>query len=206
MKIDTLCLGDYQTNCYIVRAEDSRSCAVIDPGYEAGTILAFLKEKGLQLDAILLTHGHFDHVGGVKPLAKETGCKIWMHAGDCVRMKNPTYSFFFPLAQALDAGVCFCEDSEMIFAGGLNFTVMETPGHTPGSVCYRCEDAMFSGDTLFAGSCGRIDLPGGDRKAMLASLKLLSELEEDCRIFPGHGSDTTLSEEKRFNPYLKGIL
>ena len=206
MKINTLCLGDYQTNCYIVRADGAASCAIIDPGYEAGTILAFLKKEGLQPDAILLTHGHFDHVGAVKELVAATGCGLWMHEGDHSQPQNPTNAFFYPLTNAKFTQVKLCEDREKISAGGLTFTVMATPGHTGGSVCYLCADAMFAGDTLFAGSCGRIDLPGGDRKLMQASLKRLSELEENYRVFPGHGPDTTLFEEKRFNPYLKGIV
>lgn len=206
MKINTLCLGDYQTNCYIVRNDTSTSCAVIDPGYQPERILAFLQREGLTLDAILLTHGHFDHVGGVKELVAATGCALWMHEGDYSQFKNPTNSFFYPLAGADFTEVNFCEDFEIISAGGLTFTVRATPGHTHGSVCYLCQDAMFSGDTLFEGSCGRIDLPGGDRAAMQFSLELLSEMEEDYRVFPGHGAATTLSEERRFNPYLKGIL
>ena len=206
MKIDTLCLGDYQTNCYVVRDEASAACAVIDPGCQSERILAFLEKEGLQLNAILLTHGHFDHVGAVEALVKATGCRIWMREGDYTQRKNPMNDYLYPIHDQNFCEIDFCEEGEMITVGGLTFVTMETPGHTWGSVCYLCEDALFSGDTLFAGSCGRIDLPGGDRAAMLNSLERLAETEGDYRVYPGHGPATTLSEEKRVNPYLKGIL
>ena len=206
MKIDTLSLGDYQTNCYIVRADASETCVLIDPGYEPEKILAWLRKENLALDAILLTHGHFDHVGAVRALVDATGCALWIHPGDHVKPQNPTNAFFYPLANGAFPRLCFSEDAVKIQAGGLCFTVRETPGHTDGSVCYFCEDAMFSGDTLFEGSCGRTDLPGGDPARLRRSLCELNALEEAYRVYPGHGFSTTLSEEKRFNPYLKGIL
>jgi len=206
LKIDTLALGAYQTNCYIVREASGKSCAVIDPGYEASTILSFLEKEGLSLDAVLLTHGHFDHVGAVKELVKATGCALWMCEGDYSQFRNPTNAYFYPLANSDFTEIQFCEEGEVIHAGGLRFTVWATPGHTWGSVCYCCEDALFSGDTLFAGSCGRIDLPGGDRDAMLSSLERLAEVEEDYRVYPGHGRSSTLNREQKTNPYLKGFL
>ena len=203
LSITTLSLGSYQTNCYIVRAADSNSCAVIDPGYEADTILDFLKQECLSLDAILLTHGHFDLVGAVKELVKATGCRLWMHERDYSQFRNPVNAFFYPIANCTFTEVNFCEHDEQIHAGGLTFTAIETPGHTWGSVCYVCEDAMFSGDTLFAGSCGRTDLPGGDAAVLRESLEALAELEENYRVFPGHGESTTLHQEKVTNPYLR---
>ena len=199
-------LGDYQTNCYIVRAADAKSCAVIDPGYTPDVILAFLEKEGLALDAILLTHGHFDHVGALTGLAKATGCQVWMHERDYSQFKNPTNLYFYPLANCDEPPIHFCEEAEAICAGGLTFRVMETPGHTWGSVCYLCEDAMFCGDTLFAGACGRIDLPGGDRAAMVNSLERLAEMTVDYRVFPGHGGSSTLFREQQTNPYLGGCL
>ena len=206
IRINTMALGDYQTNCYIVRATDAKSCAVIDPGYAPETILAFLEKEGLALDAVLLTHGHFDHVGAVKALAKTTGCQVWMHERDYSQFKNPTNLYFYPLANCAEPPIHFCEEAEAIPAGGLTFRVMETPGHTWGSVCYLCEDAMFCGDTLFAGACGRIDLPGGDRAAMVNSLERLAEMTADYRVFPGHGGSSTLFREQQTNPYLGGCL
>ena len=205
-KIDVLPLGAYQTNCYIVWAVGSDRCAVIDPGYDAQTILARLGELALTLDTILLTHGHFDHVGAVETLVNSTGCKLFMSQSDYTQRKNPMNDYLYPLHDKNFCEVSFCEEGEMISVGGLNFSVMETPGHTWGSVCYLCEDAMFCGDTLFAGSCGRTDLAGGDRVVMADTLQRLSELEEDYRIFPGHGESSTLRHEQQTNPYMGGYL
>jgi glyoxylase-like metal-dependent hydrolase (beta-lactamase superfamily II) len=203
-KIDVLPLGAYQTNCYIVWETDSDRCAVIDPGYDPQIILARLGELGLTLDAILLTHGHFDHVGAVEALAEATGCKLWMSQSDYTQRRNPMNDYLYPLHDKDFCEVSFCEEGEHISAGGLTFRVMETPGHTRGSVCYVCEDAMFCGDTLFAGSCGRTDLPGGDPVVMSDTLERLSQLNEDFRIFPGHGESSTLRHEQQTNPYMRG--
>ena len=193
LKINTLTLGLYQVNCYVVRNEDSDRCVVIDPGYDGQTVLRFLKEQNLHLEAILLTHGHFDHVGAVKELAAETDCKVFLH--DLERT----------MPEAMTAGPLYATDNypHRFSVAGMEFTVLHTPGHTPGSVCLICEDAMFSGDTLFADSCGRTDLPGGDWATILASLGRLKELPGNYRVFPGHGEDTTLAQERQYNPYLR---
>ena len=203
-KIDVLPLGAYQTNCYIVWETDSDRCAVIDPGYDPQAILARLGQLGLTLDAILLTHGHFDHVGAVEALAEATGCKLWMSQSDYTQRRNPMNDYLYPLHDKDFCEVSFCEEGEHISAGGLTFSVLETPGHTYGSVCYVCEDAMFCGDTLFAGSCGRTDLPGGDPVVMSDTLERLSQLNGDFRLFPGHGESSTLRHEQQTNPYMRG--
>lgn len=201
MKIHTLTLGAYQTNTYIV--ENGRSCAVIDPGYEPETILAFLRQKNLTVDAILLTHGHFDHVGAVEAIVSATGCKLWMSESDWSQPTDPIHTYFYPIANCDFTEVRFCEDREQILAGGLNFLVLATPGHTYGSVCFLCEDALFSGDTLFSGSCGRTDLPGGNRNLIRESLERLAKLEGNYTVYPGHGESTTLAQEKQYNPYMR---
>ncbi len=201
MTVYTLPLGSYQTNCYIVTG--GKSCAVIDPGYEADTVLKKVRSLGLTVDAILLTHGHFDHVGAVEALVEATGCTLWMSESDWSQRPSPLLQFFYPLANCDFTEVHFCEDGEIIHAGGLTFETITTPGHTWGSVCFRCGDALFTGDTLFAGSCGRLDLPGGDREAMRRSLERLQELEEDYILYPGHGEASTLAREKKTNPYLQ---
>lgn len=201
MNIATLTLGDYQVNCYIVWAEGSKTCAVIDPGYEPETVLAKAAALGLSIEAILLTHGHFDHVGAVEAIVRATGCALWMKEADFSHFPDSVLNRLFPLAgRELDA--FFFAHNDVIPAGGLRFTVYCTAGHTHGSVCFACEDALFTGDTLFAGSCGRTDLPGGDPGAMRRSLEFLRELDFHGRVFPGHGAATTLDAERRQNPYM----
>lgn len=203
IKIHALPLGSYQTNCYIVHEEHSKTCAVIDPGYTPERVLAQAEKLGLQVDAVLLTHGHFDHVGGVEAIVKATGCALWMREADYTQFKTPENDFFYPIHDCDFTEVQLCEEGEQIRAGGLTFTVMETPGHTWGSVCYLCENALFSGDTLFAGSCGRTDLPGGDGQTIVLSLERLAELEGDYTVYPGHGGATTLARERAHNPYMR---
>ena len=194
LTIHTLTLGMYQTNTYIIHDENSKSCCVIDPGYQAGIILEQLEQLGLQLDAILLTHGHFDHVGAVKDLVAETDCRVFLCAEDT------------NLPPMFTAGPLYYTDSygegSILNIAGLYIHVLHTPGHTPGSVCLLVSDALFSGDTLFAGSCGRTDI-GGDWPTIQNSLKRLSALEADFTVFPGHGESTTLAAEKRYNPYMR---
>lgn len=202
VKTDVLALGAYRTNCYIVRAEGSESCAVIDPGSDAPRILACTARLGLKIDAILLTHGHFDHVGAVRPLVEQTGCSLWMHQSDDTQPSGRESDFFYPLHGCDFTEVQFCEEGQIIRAGGLEFTVLETPGHTWGSVCYLCGDDLFSGDTLFAGSCGRTDLPGGDWATIHESLRRLKQLPGQIRVWPGHGGGSTMAEEAAHNPYL----
>lgn len=194
LKIHTLTLGMYQTNTYIIHEESSSHCCVIDPGYNAPAILDRLDELGLTLDAILLTHGHFDHVGAVKDLAADTDCRVFLCAEDT------------QLPPMFTAGKLYFTDTygegSILNIAGLYIHVLHTPGHTPGSVCLLADDALFSGDTLFAGSCGRTDI-GGNSTVIQKSLKRLASMEVDFRVFPGHGESTTLAAEKRYNPYMK---
>ena len=163
-------LGDYQVNCYFVWEDGADTCAVIDPGYEPKLVMEQATRLGKTIEAILLTHGHFDHVGAVEDIVKAAECKLWMNEADWSQFPNPVTSYFYPLANCDFTEVNFCEDAEVIHAGGLRFVTLATPGHTHGSVCFRCENALFTGDTLFAGSCGRTDLPGGDPRKMMESL------------------------------------
>lgn len=193
MKVHTLPLGSYQTNTYILQNENH--CVIIDPGYEPDMILAFLQAHGLTADAILLTHGHFDHVGGVRQLAADLECPVYIHEAD------------LSLPPQLTAGMLYYTDlyteGDQLLLAGLSIRVMHTPGHTPGSVCLLCDDVMFSGDTLFSGSCGRTDLPGGSWTTIAQSLKRLAALKKNYRVYPGHAEPTTLDAEKKYNPYLQ---
>ena len=194
LTIDVLPLGDYQTNCYILHNEDSSECVVLDPGYEPEIILRYLQEKALRLSAIALTHCHFDHVGAVRELAAQTDCRVYLDSKDLA------------LPPMLTNGPLYYTDTytdgDTVTLAGIPFRVLETPGHTPGSVCLLTGRHLFSGDTLFAGSCGRTDLPGGDSRAMRDSLRRLAALNENYNVYPGHGSASTLDREKQTNPYL----
>ncbi len=192
MNIHTLTLGSFQTNCYIL--ESDGQCLIIDPGYEPERILSFLDEKGWKPSAILLTHGHFDHVGAVEAIMAATGCALYMHQAD--HCQPSIYKMLYPLTGKL-APHLIKEGDEL----PLGLAVLETPGHTPGSVCYLGGGALFSGDTLFCRSCGRTDLPGGNGKILRESLQKLAGLEDELTVYPGHGESTTLSAEKRYNPY-----
>lgn len=194
LKIHVLPLGDYQTNCYIVHEENSTDCLIIDPGYEPEIISSYLEEKGLTPAAILLTHCHFDHVGAVKDLAAQYDCKVFL---DKKELAMPPMLTNGPLYYTDGYG-----DGDTLTLAGIPIQVLETPGHTPGSVCLIMEDTLFSGDTLFAGSCGRTDLPCGDARAMRDSLRRLAALSENYRVCPGHGPSSTLNREKQTNPYL----
>ncbi len=191
MIVRTLPLGDYQTNCYLVSDENGVT-AVIDPGYAPEEILSTATALHLSIRAVLLTHGHFDHVGGVKAIAEAAHCPVYVHEKE---LSLPPW-----LRQGLSC-TDFYEEGDEIRVGNLKFAVMETPGHTGGSVCLRCGDALFCGDTLFAGSCGRTDL-GGDDGQLRESLNRLSELSENLTVYPGHGESSTLLREKQCNPYL----
>ena len=203
VQVHTLMLGRLQTNCYVVWAEGSASCVVVDPAAEPEKILDFVHGKGLKIEAVFLTHGHFDHVGAVEALREATGCALWMHKGDYLQRPHPTQDFLYPLHDKELGEISFCDDGDLISAAGLTFTVFSTPGHSRGSVCYRTEKILLSGDTLFAGGCGRTDLPGGDPETIYMSLADLGELEDDILVYPGHGDSTTLAREKRYNPYMR---
>jgi glyoxylase-like metal-dependent hydrolase (beta-lactamase superfamily II) len=203
LKIHTLTLGLYQTNCYIIHDENSAACCVIDPGYDGMRILRETQALGLHIEAILLTHGHFDHVGAVKDIAQAANCAVWMHQGDYSPEKHPMRMMLYPLADTVSPVIQFCDEGEQIVAGGLTIHTLHTPGHTWGSVCYVCGDAMFSGDTLFRGACGRTDLPGGDWATIVQSLQRLKGMDAHLRVFPGHGEATTLPREKNENPYMR---
>ena len=195
MQVTRLPLGVYQTNCYIIYEENARTCCVLDPGGEAKKVLEFMELRGLTLDAILLTHGHFDHVGAVKDLHDATGCKVYLCTEDLSMPAKWTAGDLF----YTDA---YGEGTELDLAG-LHIRVIHTPGHTPGSVCLMVDDSIFCGDTLFAGSCGRTDLPGGDQNVLFRSLLRLAGFEEDYTCYPGHSGSTTLAREKQYNPFIK---
>lgn len=198
LNIHTMPLGAYQTNCYLLWEGESDSCVVIDPGYTPETVLHQAKKLGKRIEAILLTHGHFDHVGGVRALAADTDCRVYLCAEE---LSQPEQMTAGPLYYTHTYG-----EGDLLELAGTSIRVIQTPGHTPGSVCLICNDAIFSGDTLFADSCGRTDFPGGSWAQMMKSLKRLAGVQGDYAVYPGHGESTTLEAQRQYNPYLKGLL
>lgn len=194
LNIETHPLGSYQTNCYIVYEDESPDCIVIDPGFEPDTVLLAIKGLKKNLAAILLTHGHFDHVGAVKLLAADTDCKVYIHEND---LSLPATLTAGPLYYTHTYG-----EGDTLKIAGVTIRVLHTPGHTPGCVCLLAEDNLFSGDTLFRDSCGRTDLPGGNGAELFKSLRRLAALPGDYRVLPGHGMESTLEEERENNPYM----
>ena len=201
MLIKTLPVGQLETNCYVVTDENALVCAVIDPGDESNTILDYIEDNKLSCKAILITHAHFDHVSSVNAMLEATGAELYMCEKDLELAKTGASGRFTP-----PENTHFYKDGDEVKVAGLTFKVMETAGHTPGGVTLICGDALFTGDTLFRGSCGRTDLPGGDMRAELRSLKRIASLEGDYEVYPGHAESSMLSIEREHNPYVRHAL
>ena len=203
MKVSYFAVGALGTNCYIV-SHNSRA-AIIDPGGDAQRILNTVKCDNLTVDCILLTHAHFDHIMAVDELCEATGAPVYVGAGDAPMLYDANLNLsamVYPEQRVERSPDRLLFEGDVVRVGDATLTVMETPGHTRGSVCYLGEDVLFSGDTLFAGSIGRTDLPGGDMVTLRRSLARLASLDGDFTVYSGHGEETTLSYEKAANPYL----
>ena len=200
MEVKILPVGGLGTNCYVL--EDGGRAALIDPGDEAGRILAQVERDGVQVDYILLTHGHYDHTTAVPELAAALPqAKIYIHQSDA----NGAGSRLFPLAGQVDE-LLFYDEGDRLTVGGVTVRVLHTPGHSLGSVVLQADHVLFTGDTLFAGSCGRTDLPGGSYEQILASLRRLAGLEGDFHVLPGHDVASTLKRERQTNFYMKQAM
>lgn len=190
----------YGEICYLV-STDAGDAAVVDPGPGAERLLPLLEALDLTLRGILLTHGHLDHVGGVAAVAGSS-CPVWIHPAD-LGIRAPIFGRL--------SGTRAYGEGDAPAVGGLRFRVLHTPGHTPGSVCLLCDEpaspdvppVLFTGDTLFAGSCGRVDLDGSVPADMMRSLNRLAAMPGDCRVLPGHGPETTMAKERRDNYYMR---
>ena len=207
MRIHILQLGELHANSYIAETAPGR-CVAVDIGGGSRIFLEYLKMKQLRLTKILLTHGHFDHIGGVEEVREATGAEVYIHQNDAPMLTSPAKSLhsamsimeFRPITDyTVVVGDCFIND------GDCTFRVFHTPGHSYGSVCYICDDVIFSGDTLFCCSAGRTDFPGGNAQFLRQSLIRLGELEGDYKVYPGHNESTTLDYERENNPYLAGL-
>lgn len=207
MKPLSLIVGALGVNCYIPYCEQTRQCAIIDPGDKADKILGLVQKNNLQPKYILLTHGHFDHIGAVKELKEKTGAQIGVHPEDAAMLIDPAENLSSlaggkPIRIQADLMV---EDGMVLQIGNIRFKAIHTPGHTAGGLCFLGEGVLFTGDTLFAGSVGRTDLPKGSHAALIQSIQeKLMILEDDLVIYPGHGGLSTLGQERFSNPFLQG--
>ena len=210
--IDVHCytVGPIQENCYIVRTPGSERAVIFDPGEEAPRLTAALGELGIStVEAILITHCHFDHVGAVAAMHAATGAPVWCPTRDTGMLENIS-SRLFPGIGPFDGYVAdhTLAGGEVLELAGMTFDIRFTPGHSPGHLTYsvRGEDALFSGDVLFADSVGRTDLPGGDWPTLLASIEsLIAEFPPQSHVYPGHMGPTTLGQEQATNPFLREL-
>lgn len=199
-----LVVGALDTNCYIVASSQKRKAVVIDPGGETKEILNILKEENLDLKYIINTHGHADHIGADYELNKITSAPICIHSEDKRLLQNPGKNVLFcPTKPIPVSAEVQLKDGMGLKVPGLKVEILYTPGHTPGSISILMGNSIFTGDLLFKGSVGRTDLPGGSYETLLKSLKKILNLPNSTKIYPGHGEETTLAEEKRYNPFLQ---
>ncbi len=204
MKIVTVAVGPLATNCYLILS-DKNNAAVIDPGFNAPLLLQHLHSLGARVQMILLTHGHYDHMGAVRQLQQETGARLVAGKKELPMLRDAKMSLareVFDDPEYVLAPDVLLEEGESVQLDELTFTCIETPGHTEGGVTYRVGGALFTGDTLFKESAGRTDLYGGDYGKLKASLAKLAALEGDFAVYPGHGDATTLEYERQTNSYI----
>lgn len=207
MLVQSLAVGPFMANCYVVGCEATRKGVIIDPGDEIARIAIRVEEMKLEITAILATHGHLDHIGAAAEAVRRFDAGFYLHRDDYFFAEDLNRRSMMwglgpksppPLEHPL-------ADGDEITVGTLAFRVMHTPGHSPGSVCFHCGAHLFTGDTLFAGSVGRTDFEGGSAEALMMSIKeRILTLPEDTRLYPGHESETTIAQERRHNPFITG--
>jgi glyoxylase-like metal-dependent hydrolase (beta-lactamase superfamily II) len=198
--------GGYASNCYILGCEETKEAVVIDPGGDGAIIATLLKKDGLTAKYIINTHGHIDHIAGNTEVKEKTGAQILIHTEDkdMLTEARRNLSGFMGASIVSPPADGTLEEGEIITVGTtIKLEVIHTPGHTRGGICLKVGDVVFTGDTLFAGSIGRSDFPGGDHNTLISSIKAkLLILEDDTEVFPGHGPSSTIGEERASNPFL----
>jgi hydroxyacylglutathione hydrolase len=205
MILKTLVLGLFGSNCYIVGSETTREGVIIDPGDDPEAILNSVKELKLDIKLIVLTHGHIDHVGALREVKRVTGARVAIHSDDAGAIQDPMLGARFGLQYTpAPPPDLLLKDGDKISVGDLHFSVIHTPGHTPGGICLLGEGVVFTGDTLFQFGIGRYDLPGGDGNQLLRSIHTkLMGLPDDTIVYPGHGDESTIGTEREGNPFLQ---
>lgn len=204
--VERLVVGALEANCYIIWCTETKECLVIDPGGDAELILKKINEKGLKARSIIDTHGHVDHIAANAKVKEATGAELLVHALDesLLTSRIANLSMFTGEVLRSVPPDRTLQDGDIVQAGGVSLQVLHTPGHTKGSISLVGEGMAFTGDTLFAGSVGRTDLPGGSYSALLSSIKdKLMTLPGETVVYPGHGPSTTIDQESRHNPFLR---
>lgn len=211
LQVHSFVLGPVMTNAYLMWDEETAHGVVVDPGSGPDQLLKGIEDLNLTIDVILLTHAHFDHIGGVDKVRKATGAPVYIHKQEADWLADPhlngSIRFGVESVRIGEADVILAGTEKLTFLGR-EVAVIHTPGHSPGSVSYYwpSEQMVVSGDVLFQGSIGRTDLPEGDYDTLMASIETLMELSEQTTVYPGHGPKTTLEAEQHANPFLSGLM
>ena len=205
MILKNLVVGPLAANCYIVGSEASKEGMIIDPGDEAGVILRNVKDLGLEIRLIVLTHGHIDHIGALKEVKEATGAEVAIHTDEAKSLPEQSLSkllgLSYPTPLPPDR---LLKDGDSVDIGDLHFLILHTPGHSPGCICLLGQEVLFSGDTLFNCGIGRADLPGGNYSQLMNSIHTrLMTLPDNTTVYPGHGPETTVGAERSGNPFLQ---
>lgn len=201
MFFDTVQVGSLATNCYIVACEETKEAVVIDPGAEGKKILTIITKENLKVKYIINTHGHWDHIGANNFMKEKTKAQLAIHEEDAVILHKSSLDIGDG-GQASEADKLLKDGDVISFGKNIELKVLHTPGHSPGSICLLGQDKLFSGDTVFAGSIGRTDFPGGSYKTIMESIQTkIMPLEDSLTVYPGHGPQTSIKKEKEVNPY-----
>ena len=207
--IESIVTPGMGVNCYLVSCDKTGKAILVDPGAGSKMISNWLKEKNKDVQYIVLTHGHWDHLGAVEDLRRELGVKVAIHKDDAAMLTDPklNLSYYSGRNMALSPAEILLEDNQILKIGEMEVKVLHTPGHTPGGICLLTKDGLLSGDTLFSTSIGRTDFPNGDLNLLLKNIReKLMVLDDNLPVYPGHEEFTSIGREKKYNPYLNGLF